>query len=163
MSLLIVFLSIILVVNAALLMLLILIQLPKKEAGAGLAFGAGATDALFGAGSGNALTRMTRYAATSFLGMVLALSFLSQRHAHAGSRNIETELKKRAAAAPAALPNTTGLASTAAISNAVAPEILLSNAVKTAAQKATNGTTPAPVAAPATTIPSPTAPATPAK
>ena len=43
-----------------------LIQLPKKDAGAGLAFGGGATDALFGAGSGNVLTKITKYAATVF-------------------------------------------------------------------------------------------------
>ena len=54
MSLLIAFLTFILVVNCLLLILLVLVQLPKKEAGAGVAFGGGATDALFGAGSGNA-------------------------------------------------------------------------------------------------------------
>ena len=41
MSLLIGFLTFILVVNCVFLMLLVLVQLPKKEAGAGLAFGAG--------------------------------------------------------------------------------------------------------------------------
>ena len=41
-----------LVVNCAVLILLVLIQLPKKDAGAGLAFGGGAADALFGAGFG---------------------------------------------------------------------------------------------------------------
>ena len=85
MSLLTVLLSIILVLNAAFLILLILIQLPKKEAGAGLAFGAGATDALFGAGSGNALTKVTKYTATIFLALVLALSTLGQRIAHQSS------------------------------------------------------------------------------
>ena len=42
-----------LVINCLLLILLVLVQLPKKDAGAGLAFGGGAADALFGAGSGN--------------------------------------------------------------------------------------------------------------
>jgi len=44
-----------LIINCAVLILLVLVQLPKKDAGAGLAFGGGAADALFGAGSGNAL------------------------------------------------------------------------------------------------------------
>src|SRR5215510_11768450 len=103
MSLLIVLLSIILVLNSAFLMLLILIQLPKKEAGAGLAFGAGATDALFGAGSGNALTKVTKYTATFFLALVLGLSILGQRVAHRPSSRLDEELKKRANV-PSALP-----------------------------------------------------------
>ena len=40
-------------IDCVLLILLVLVQLPKKEAGAGMAFGGAATDALFGAGSGN--------------------------------------------------------------------------------------------------------------
>ena len=88
-------LSVVLVLNAAFLLLLILIQLPKKDAGAGLAFGAGATDALFGAGSGNALTKMTKYAAGVFLGLVLTLSFLSQKSANQSSIRIQQELNKR--------------------------------------------------------------------
>src|SRR5262245_64131005 len=100
MSLLIVLLSIILVLTAGFLILLILIQLPKKEAGAGLAFGAGATDALFGAGSGNALTKVTKYAATVFLVLVLTLSILGQRVAHQSSNRIEMELKKKAKVTP---------------------------------------------------------------
>src|SRR5580693_7165970 len=50
------------VLSCLLLILLVLVQLPKKDAGAGLAFGAGTTDALFGAGSGNVLTKLTKYA-----------------------------------------------------------------------------------------------------
>ena len=46
-----------------------LVQLPKKDAGAGMAFGAGTADALFGAGSGNLLTKITGWAA----GILLAL------------------------------------------------------------------------------------------
>jgi preprotein translocase subunit SecG len=55
-------LTVLLVLNCLLLILLVLIQLPKKDAGAGMAFGGGAADALFGAGSGNALTKITKYA-----------------------------------------------------------------------------------------------------
>jgi len=65
-----------LVVNCLLLILLVLIQLPKKDAGAGLAFGGGAADALFGAGSGNALTKITKYATVIFLVLALFLGYL---------------------------------------------------------------------------------------
>ena len=53
-------LTFLIVVNCLLLILLILMQLPKKDAGAGMAFGGAAADALFGAGSGNLLTQTTR-------------------------------------------------------------------------------------------------------
>jgi preprotein translocase subunit SecG len=69
-------LTVLLVLDALILVLLILIQLPKKEAGAGVAFGGGATDALFGAGSGNALTKITKYAAGAFFVLCLTLSLL---------------------------------------------------------------------------------------
>src|SRR5437867_11439708 len=72
-------LTVILVLDCLLLLLLILIQLPKKEAGAGVAFGGGATDALFGAGSGNALTKITRYAATVFFCLSLVISIMYAR------------------------------------------------------------------------------------
>jgi preprotein translocase subunit SecG len=69
-------LTFVLVVNCAALILLILVQLPKKDAGAGLAFGGGAADALFGAGSGNALTRITKWAAFIFMLLTVFLGSL---------------------------------------------------------------------------------------
>src|ERR1700722_20307932 len=69
-------LTVFLVLNCLLLILLVLVQLPKKDAGAGLAFGSGAADALFGAGSGNALTKITKYAVIVFLLMAVFLGFL---------------------------------------------------------------------------------------
>src|SRR5947207_3036574 len=66
-------LSFFLVMACLLLMLLVLIQLPKKEAGMGQAFGGGATDALFGAGSGTALTKMTKYTTVIFFVLTLLL------------------------------------------------------------------------------------------
>ncbi|MFO1498894.1 MAG: preprotein translocase subunit SecG [Verrucomicrobiota bacterium] len=101
MSLLIGFLTFILVVNCLFLMLLILIQLPKKEAGAGIAFGGATTDALFGAGSGNALTRLTKYTASIFVGLSIVLSMLNMRAARDPSRRLERELSRQASAAPA--------------------------------------------------------------
>jgi len=65
-----------LVINCMLLILLVLVQLPKKDAGAGMAFGAGTADALFGAGSGNALTKITKYTAIIFLALALFLDLI---------------------------------------------------------------------------------------
>ena len=65
-----------LIVFCALLILLVLIQLPKKDAGAGMAFGAGTADALFGAGSGNALTKITKWAAGILLVLCVFLGHL---------------------------------------------------------------------------------------
>ena len=74
-----------LVINCALLILLILIQLPKKDAGAGMAFGGGAADALFGAGSGNVLTKVTKYATVVFFALALVLGYLQDRTHKQGS------------------------------------------------------------------------------
>jgi protein translocase SecG subunit len=70
-------LTFVLVANCLLLILLVLVQLPKKDAGAGLAFGSGAADALFGAGSGNALTKITKYATIVFLVLAIILGYIT--------------------------------------------------------------------------------------
>ncbi len=67
-------LTIVLFINSLFLILLVLVQLPKKEAGLGTAFGGGATDALFGAGAGNVLTKLTKWNAFIFLVLCLLLS-----------------------------------------------------------------------------------------
>jgi preprotein translocase subunit SecG len=69
-------LTFLLIVNCLLLILLVLVQLPKKDAGAGLAFGGGTADALFGAGSGNVLTKITKYATGVLLVLALFTSYL---------------------------------------------------------------------------------------
>jgi protein translocase SecG subunit len=69
-------LTCVLLLNALLLILLVLVQLPKKDAGAGLAFGGGAADALFGAGSGNALTKITKWGTAVFIALALGLGYL---------------------------------------------------------------------------------------
>lgn len=98
-------LTTVLVVDCLVLMLLILVQLPKKEAGAGIAFGAGTADALFGAGSGNALTKMTKYAATVFLALSVVLSAMSANRGGRATRSLEKALESGApAAAPALAP-----------------------------------------------------------
>src|SRR5207249_11698172 len=111
------FLTVILVIDCLFLILLVLIQLPKKEAGAGVAFGGGATDALFGAGSGTALTKITKYSAAVFLGLSLLLSVMRANQANEGGRKFEEELKRKAAAGaviPRALAPTNSMTGTAA-------------------------------------------------
>ena len=100
-------LTVLLVVDALLLILLVLIQLPKKEAGAGLAFGGGATDALFGAGSGNVLTKITKFATVAFFVLVVGLDTAQSKY-HGGStetfkKNVNEEIS-RPQSAPQAAP-----------------------------------------------------------
>jgi preprotein translocase subunit SecG len=72
-------LTVLIVLNCVLLIFLVLVQLPKKDAGAGLAFGGGAADALFGAGSGNALTKITKWAAGIFMVMAVILGLMESK------------------------------------------------------------------------------------
>src|SRR5205823_13137347 len=72
-------LTVFIILNCVLLVFLVLVQLPKKDAGAGLAFGGGAADALFGAGSGNALTKITKWGTAVFIVLALALGLTVQR------------------------------------------------------------------------------------
>jgi len=72
-------LTIILFLISLFLILLVLVQLPKKEAGLGTAFGGGTTDALFGAGTGNVLTKLTKYSTIIFLVLCLVLSVMNKR------------------------------------------------------------------------------------
>src|SRR5256712_8982697 len=98
------FLTVVLVLDCLLLILLILIQLPKKDAGAGIAFGGAATDALFGAGSGTALTKITKYCAGVFLGLALFLSILNSHHAPGTDRSLTEKLRQKASEAPPVVP-----------------------------------------------------------
>jgi len=88
------FLSAVLFLDSIVLILLILLQLPKKEAGAGMAFGGAATDALFGAGSGNALTTITKYSAGIFFGAALLMSILNSHRGTSGGSALEDALTK---------------------------------------------------------------------
>jgi len=108
-------LTVLLVLNCLLLILLVLIQLPKKDAGAGIAFGGGAADALFGAGSGNALTKITKYATGIFFAMALVLSYWeSHLHQASSASEFEKQVQQKqmqtpitqppAAAQPVAMP-----------------------------------------------------------
>lgn len=99
------FLTVLMVLDCVLLILLVLVQLPKKEAGAGMAFGGAATDALFGAGSGNALTNITKWVAGAFFVLALTLSLLKGHQAKSGGA-VEEALRKQAATKPAPAAST---------------------------------------------------------
>lgn len=91
-------LTFILVFICAILMVLILAQLPKKDAGAGLAFGAGTAEAIFGAGAGTPLAQITKYCAGLFLGLALTLSALNAYRSNQNIQRIEDEAARKDAA-----------------------------------------------------------------
>src|SRR5258708_6320154 len=86
--------TLVMVLDCIILVFLVLIQLPKKDAGAGLAFGSGATDALFGAGSGTVLTKITKYAATMFFVLAIVLSVMQGSYHRRTSSEFERNLEK---------------------------------------------------------------------
>lgn len=93
-------LSFVLIVDCLALVLLVLVQLPKKDAGAGLAFGGAASDALFGAGSGTVLTKITKYAAGAFFGLALLLSLLQSHYHSRTTTNLQRLTEQQPAAGP---------------------------------------------------------------
>jgi preprotein translocase subunit SecG len=110
------FLTVVMVLICVVLILLVLMQLPKKEAGAGLAFGAGATDALFGSGSGNFLTKATRNCAIAFFVLAIFISVL-QNHSSNRVSALREQLgqqENQPVIAPAAAPTPQATAPAAA-------------------------------------------------
>ena len=97
-------LTFIMVLDCLVLVLLVLIQLPKKEAGAGLAFGGGASDALFGAGSGTVLTKITRWAATGFFILAVGLGILQKNFHGRSASTFQTLMAKPGQPPVSALP-----------------------------------------------------------
>lgn len=108
-------LTVVMVLDCLFLILLVLMQLPKKEAGAGLAFGGAATDALFGAGSGNFLTKATKYAAIGFFALTVILSIMQNQYYHRHGSEFRKLIDKQAqtiatptpAPAPTSVPTVT--------------------------------------------------------
>ncbi len=130
-------LTTVLILDSLLLILLVLVQLPKKEAGMGQAFGGGATDALFGAGSGNALTKMTKYATAIFFILTLIIAILFQRHARNPTSSFEKNVLQAGKETPTPPANANSAATTG--SNAAAkPNALLSSGTNSAAKAVTN-------------------------
>src|SRR5438046_145533 len=113
MGFLIVLLTLVMVLDCLVLIFLVLIQLPKKDAGAGLAFGGSATDALFGAGSGTVLTKITKYAAGIFFVLALLLSVMQSKFYHRGASEFEKSLAGPATAPLAPSSSATPPSSTA--------------------------------------------------
>jgi preprotein translocase subunit SecG len=108
-------LTVIMVLDCVVLVLLVLIQLPKKEAGMGLAFGGAATDALFGAGSGTALTKITKYAAGIFFVLAVVLSLLQRNYQGRSTRTFQQQLQQGGpvSSMPATRPQTPAVPGTA--------------------------------------------------
>ena len=145
-------LTFVLVVDCLLLVLLVLIQLPKKEAGAGLAFGAGASDALFGAGSGTVLTKITRWAATAFFILAVGLGMLQKSSSGRSASSFQKQLEQPGRPPITALPGPSAPASQPVLPPAGTPVPLTgSNLLLTPQPEA-----PATNAAPATPAPSTT-------
>ncbi len=100
----IIFFSVVMVLDCIILVFLVLMQLPKKEAGAGLAFGGAATDALFGAGSGNFLTKATKYCAVIFFALAILLSFMETRQANSPGSEFMEKVKQHQSDQPLLAP-----------------------------------------------------------
>lgn len=141
-------LTLALVLNSLLLILMVLVQLPKKEAGLGMAFGGATADALFGAGSGTVLSQWTKYAAGAFLVLSLGLSVLRNHEHRASSRGIVNQLGGQTPAAavtsPLAMTNVVTQAPDAAPAAAA-----VTNVLPVEASPAAELTVPAPQPAPA--------------
>ena len=133
-------LTAVLVLDCVLLILLVLVQLPKKEAGAGLAFGGGATDALFGAGSGNALTNITKYATIAFFALLIIIAVLQNSQRSSNNEDFKKRFEQQSKQLPAgATPATTP---SAPASSAPALKLLSdTNAVAAPTVTATNAAT----------------------
>ena len=100
-------LTVLLVVNCVLLVLLVLVQLPKKDAGAGLAFGGGAADALFGAGSGNVLTKITKWGTGIFFALALILGLMEVKLNRGNTTEFEKQLLQKQSQTPLSQPPVT--------------------------------------------------------
>lgn len=108
------FLTAVMVLDCVFLVMLVLVQLPKKEAGMGQAFGGAATDALFGAGSGNVLTKATKWGAGIFFAIAIALTVMGSYKTSSGGASRLQQLmnQNKPAAAPEIPASTTTTSST---------------------------------------------------
>ncbi len=152
------FLTFLLILIALFLILLVLVQLPKKEAGVGMAFGAGMSEMLLGAGSGNVLTRITKYSVGIFLGLSLIVSVLLSSHYRSSGLNVSRALEEKARATQA-LPATQPPANSGLqpmLSSTNETPALMST---TTVVNPTPAVTPAPTPAPAATTPDTNKPA----
>ncbi len=152
MSILIGFLTFVLLLIALFLILLVLVQLPKKEAGVGMAFGAGMSEMLLGAGSGNVLTRVTKYTIGFFLGLSLLLAIMISHQSRSKGLGVTQALEQQARTAPVA-PSTPTPPANAGL------QPLTSSTTAITAPLVTTTQVVNPTPAPATPTPAPAAPA----
>lgn len=128
-------LTVILVLDCLFLILLILVQLPKKEAGMGTAFGGSTTDALFGSGTGNALTTLTKYATIVFFVLALGLSIVNANRAKSTGR-LKQALQSQSTPGPIVPPVAAPISNTPAAAPVVTPPA--TNLLSTLSSAATN-------------------------
>ena len=151
-------LTIILFLTSLFLILLVLVQLPKKEAGLGTAFGGGTTDALFGAGAGNVLTQLTKYCTILFLVLCLVLAMMSKRDSETNTASTDKgKAKAQKPVAPigegsggAIPPNSTNGGSTVLIPPTAPNAPLTNNPAQPFTNQPTQPSTNPPATAPAT-------------
>lgn len=115
------FLTAVLVLDCLLIVLLVLVQLPKKEAGMGQAFGGAATDALFGAGSGNVLTKVTKWCAGIFFALAIALTIMGSYKTTGGGSRLQKLMNQTKPSAPV-VPQTTPAPTPTTSAEPVAPK-----------------------------------------
>jgi preprotein translocase subunit SecG len=152
-------LTVVLVLDCVALIFLVLIQLPKKEAGLGLAFGSGAADALFGAGSGTVLTKATKYAACIFFGLALLLGLLQSNYFRASSPFRKALATQTSGTGTIPLPGPGQAEAPAAAGGTVGPVTTPEAKPPIATPPSSAPATPAPVTpAPATPTTNPTPP-----
>ena len=140
-------LTIILFLTSLFLILLVLVQLPKKEAGLGTAFGGGTTDALFGAGAGNVLTQLTKYCTILFLVLCLVLARMNKRDSETNTASTDKgKAKKEQPAQPGK-----GLGVTPSVPTTPTGPELPVNPTPSTNEPAPSSTDPTPEPAPAPT------------
>ena len=127
-------LTCLLVINCILLVLLVLVQLPKKDAGVGMAFGGGAADALFGAGSGNALTKITKWGTGIFFALALILGLMDVKLSSGSTKEFESAVQQGQSQLPVGQPPAAPAAPAAtAPATTNAPALLLLSPTNSAA------------------------------
>ena len=136
-------LTVLLIVNCVLLVFLVLVQLPKKDAGVGLAFGGGAADALFGAGSGNVLTKITKWGTGIFFALSLILGLMEVKLNRSNTTEFEKQLQQQQSQTPLAQPPATPASAAPTASNAPALLLLPTNSAPPPAAAANPSPAPA--------------------
>lgn len=149
------FLTVVLVLDSLFLILLVLVQLPKKEAGLGQAFGASATDALFGAGSGNALTKMTKYSTGIFFSLTLIIYLMYNHQARSRLGDWSKKVQAAGPVEPIERPSKTNVTTTTA-TNVAATNAATTNVSTLLSTKPSETTAPKAPAAEETPKPAPT-------